>query len=80
MSRLSGAEELNRILANVQRQFLLAQRDKAGLAVEDILLAERRSDFERSLRLFELDLITRSDLLGASTDGRTRRIAPPSLT
>ena len=73
VSRLSGAEELNRILADVQRQFLLAQRDKAGLAVEETLLAERRRDFERSRRLFELDLITRSDLLGAELELEAQR-------
>ena len=68
VQRLRAERDLNRILADVQRQFLLAQRHKASLAVELALLSARESDFERSRRLFEFNMIGRSDLLAAELE------------
>lgn len=72
---LSARRELNAILAEVQRHFLVAQRQKARLAVEEQLLAARESDFEVARRLFELATVGRSDLLGAELDLESQRVA-----
>ena len=73
-ARRSAAErELNRILAEVWRQFLLVQRWKAKVEVEEGLLADREGDFERSRRLLGLSMIDRSDLLGAELDLEEQR-------
>ena len=73
--RLGAERDLNTILAEVQRQFLIAQRQTARLAVEVELLAARESDYEVTLRLFELATVGRSDLLGAELDLETQRVA-----
>ncbi len=75
VDRLSAQRELNTILTEVQRHFLVAQRQKARLAVEEELLAARESDFEVTRRLFELASVGRSDLLGAELDLGTQRVA-----
>ena len=73
VDRLSAQRDLNTILAEVQRHFLSAQRQKARLAVEEELLAARQSDFEVTQRLFELATVGRSDLLGAELELETQR-------
>ncbi len=73
VDRLSAQRDLNTILAEVQGHFLVAQRRKAQLAVEEDLLAARESDFEVTRRLFELATVGRSDLLGAELDLETQR-------
>ena len=74
VDRLGAERDLNRILAEVQRQFLFAQRQKARLAVEEELLAARERDFEVAERRFELATIGRSDLLGATLDLQAQRV------
>lgn len=73
VDRLSAQRDLNSILTEVQRHFLVAQRRKARLAVEEELLAARESDFEVTRRLFELATVGRSDLMGAELDLETQR-------
>ncbi len=73
VDRLGAERDLNTILAEVQRHFLMAQRQKAKLAVEEELLAARESDFEVTRRLFELATVGRSDLLGAELDLESQR-------
>lgn len=74
VDRLSASRELNTVLAEVQRQFLIAQRQKAALAVEIELLAARERDVEFTTGLFELASIGRSDLLGAELELETQRL------
>ena len=74
VDRLSAENDLNRILAEVQRHFLVAQRQKARLAVEERLLAARERDFELAERRFELATVGRSDLLGATLELRSQRV------
>ncbi len=73
--RLSASRELNSILAEVQRQFLIAQRQKARLEVEMELLAARERDVELSTNLFELASIGRSDLLATELELETQRLS-----
>lgn len=75
VDRLSAGRELNTILAEVQRQFLIAQRQKAGLEVELELLAARERDVELTTRLFELASIGRSDLLATELELEAQRLA-----
>ncbi len=75
VDRLSASRELNSILAEVQRQFLIAQRQKAALEVELELLAARERDVELSTRLFELASIGRSDLLATELDLEAQRLS-----
>ncbi|MYC92493.1 MAG: TolC family protein [Gemmatimonadetes bacterium] len=75
VERLSAERELNQVLAEVQRQFLIAQRRRAQLAVEEALLAARESDYEVTQRLFELATVGRSEVLGAELDLETQRVA-----
>ena len=72
--RLSASRELNSILGEVQRQFLIAQRQKARLEVELELLAARERDVELTTRLFELASIGRSDLLATELELETQRL------
>ena len=74
VDRLSAERDLNTVLAEVQRQFLLAQRQKARLAVEEELLAARERDFDGAERRFELAAIGRSDLLGVSLALEQQRV------
>ena len=73
--RLSASRELNSILAEVQRQFLVAQRQKARLEVEMELLAARERDVELSTSLFELASIGRSDLLATELELEGQRLS-----
>ncbi len=73
--RFGATRNLNGILADVWRQFLLVQRWKARAAVEATLLSAREGDFARSRRLFDLSMIDRSDLLGARLDLEDQRLA-----
>lgn len=73
VDRLSARRDLNGILAEVQRHFLQAQRQRARLAVEEELLAARESDMQVTRRLFELATVGRSDLLGAELDLEDQR-------
>lgn len=75
VDRLSANRELNTILAEVQRQYLVAQRQKAGLEVEMELLAARERDVELSTSLFELASIGRSDLLATELDLEAQRLS-----
>ena len=72
---LAGQNQLNAILADVQRQFLAAQRLKANLSVQTELLAERQQDADVARRRFELASIGRSDLLGRELELETQRAA-----
>ncbi|MDE2804358.1 MAG: TolC family protein [Gemmatimonadota bacterium] len=73
--RLSASRELNTILAEVHRQFLTAQRQKARLEVELELLAARERDVELTTRLFELASIGLSDLLATELDLEAQRLS-----
>ena len=75
VDRLSASRELNTILAEVQRQFLIAQRQKAALEVELELLAARERDVELTTSLFELASIGRSDLLATELDLEAQRLS-----
>ena len=74
VDRRTAERELNTILAEVQRQFLIAQRQKARLAVELELLAARERDAEVTRRRFELAAIGRSDLLATELELETQRV------
>lgn len=74
VDRLGAERDLNTVLAEVQRQFLVAQRHEAKLVVEEELLAARERDFEGAERRFELAAIGRSDLLGASLELEQQRV------
>ena len=73
--RLSAENELNTVLADVQRQFLVAQSQKARLAVEEEILAGRERDYQVAERRFELAAIGRSDLYAANLDLEQQRVA-----
>ena len=73
--RLSASRELNTILAEVHRQFLTAQRQKARLEVELELLVARERDVELTTRLFELASIGLSDLLATELDLEAQRLS-----
>ncbi len=75
VSRRGGERELNRVMAEVRRNFLAAQRQKARLVVEEQLLAEREGDAELTRRRFDLAAIGRSDVLAAELDLETQRTA-----
>lgn len=74
-NRLSAENELNTVLADVQRQFLVTQRQKARLAVEEEILAARERDYQLAERRFELAAIGRSDLYAANLDLEQQRVA-----
>ena len=74
-TRHVGRGELNRVLADVQVQFLLAQRHKGRLAVEADLLAARERDVEVQTRRFELAAVGRSDLLATQLELERQRAA-----
>ena len=74
-TRHAGRKELNTILAEVQVQFLLAQRHKGKLALEADLLAARERDVEVQTRRFELAAIGRSDLLATQLELERQRAA-----
>ena len=75
VTRRAGERELNRVLAEVRRHFLAAQRHQARLAVERQLLAERERDAELTHSRFDLAAIGRSDMLAAELDLETQRTA-----
>lgn len=75
VTRRAGERELNTVLAEVQRQFLTAQRQKARVAVELDLLAAREQDVEATRRRFELATVSRSDLLGTELELEAQRVA-----
>lgn len=74
VDRLSAERDLNTVLADVQRRFLVAQRQKARLAVEEELLTARERDFDGAERRFELAAIGRSDLFGVSLEREQQRV------
>ncbi len=74
VDRHGSERDLNRILAEVQRQFLVAQRHRLRLAVEEDLLAARERDYEMTERRFELVATGRSDVLGAELELETQRV------
>ncbi len=74
VDRLGSERDLNRILAEVQRQFLVAQRQRLRLAVEEDLLIARERDYEVAQSRFELVATGRSDLLGAELELETQRV------
>lgn len=73
VTRLTGQRALDRVLAEVQRQFLAAQRHKGRLAVELDLLAARERDVAFTTRRFELAAIGRSDLLATQLELESQR-------
>ncbi len=73
--RWAAERELNAILAEVQRQFLIAQRQKARLRVEIELLAARERDVDVARRRFELASIGQSDLMATELELATQRTA-----
>ncbi len=75
VDRRTAERELNTILAEVQRQFLVAQRQKARLEVEMELLAARERDVEAARTRFELVAIGRSDLLATELELEAQRVA-----
>ncbi len=74
VDRLTAERDLNTVLAEVERQFLVAQRQKARLAVEEELLAARERDFDGAERRFELAAIGRSDLYAVSLELEQQRV------
>lgn len=74
-TRRAGDVQLNTIQAETRRHFLVAQRQKARLALEERLLAERARDRDLTSRRFELAMIGRSDLLAAELDLERQRTA-----
>lgn len=74
-TRHAGRSELNRVLADVQVQFLLAQRHKGRLAVELDLLSARERDVDVQTRRFELAAVGRSDLLATQLELERQRAA-----
>ena len=74
VDRHGSERDLNRILAEVQRQFLVAQRHRLRLAVEEDLLAARERDYEVAERRFELVATGRSDVLGAELELERQRV------
>lgn len=74
-TRRAGDVQLNSIQAETRRHFLVAQRQKARLALEERLLADRAQDRDLTSRRFELAMIGRSDLLAAELDLERQRTA-----
>lgn len=74
-TRRAGDGELNTIQAATRRHFLVAQRQKAKLAVEEQLLAERQRDMGLSESRFQLAAIGRSDMLAAQLDLESQQTA-----
>ena len=62
-TRLNARVALDGILAQVQNRFLSVLREKARVALESELLADRESDLQLTERRFELALDRRDDLL-----------------
>ena len=75
VTRRAGERELNGVLAQVQRQFLEAQQQRALLAVEEELLAARERDLVLTTRLFELANKNRADVLGIEVELEQQRSA-----
>ena len=73
--RLNARVDLDGILAQVQREFLNVLREKAGVALESELLADRESDLQLTQRRFELALDRRDDLLARELDVEQQRAA-----
>ena len=73
VDRLSARETLDGILAQVQNRFLSVLREKARVALESELLAERESDLRFAERRFELALDRRPDLLAREFDVEQQR-------
>ena len=73
-NRVAARKELNAALAEVHRRYLAAQQEKAQLAVEEALLADREVEFGEERRRFELLAIERSALLGAQLDLEGQRV------
>lgn len=71
--RLNTQLDLDGILAGVQREYLLVQRQKAQLALERDLLAARDRDLDVTQRRFALALIGHTDLLAAELDMQGQR-------
>lgn len=75
VTRRAGERELNGVLAQVQRQFLEAQQQKALVAVEEELLTARERDLLLTTRLFELANKNRADVLGIEVELEQQRSA-----
>ncbi len=75
VSRLNARVELDGILAQVQNRFLSVLREKARVALESELLADRLSDLQFTERRFELALDRRPDLLAREFDVEQQRAA-----
>ncbi|MDE2781785.1 MAG: TolC family protein [Gemmatimonadota bacterium] len=75
VERLSAERDLNTVLAEVQGHFVVAQRQKARLAVEEELLVSRERDYQVAEQRFELASIGRSDLYAANLDLEQQRLA-----
>ncbi|MCY4574153.1 MAG: TolC family protein [Gemmatimonadetes bacterium] len=75
VSRLNARVELDGILAQVQNRFLSVLREKARVALESELLADRESDLQFTERRFELALDRRPDLLAREFDVEQQRAA-----
>ena len=73
--RLSARVELDGILAQVQTRFLNVQQERAQLALEAELLADRESDLRLTQRRFELALDRRPDVLAGEFDVEQQRTA-----
>ncbi len=71
--RLNARVELDGILAQVQDRFLTVLREKAQVALETELLADRESDLQLTERRFELALDRRPDLLAREFDVEQQR-------
>lgn len=71
--RLNARVELDGILAEVQDRFLTVLREKAQVALETELLADRESDLQLTERRFELALDRRPDLLAREFDVEQQR-------
>ena len=74
-NRITAEQRLITSLALVQRRYLDAQKQRAQLAVEEALLADRQLEFGEKQRRFELLAASRSDLLSAELDLEIQRIA-----
>lgn len=75
IDRLSARVTLDGILAQVQNRFLSVLREKARVALESELLADRESDLQFTERRFELALDRRPDLLARELDVEQQRAA-----
>ncbi len=74
-ARWDAEQQLNVILAEVQRQYLVAQRQKSRLGVELELLDARERDVDMARRRFELASIGQSDLMATELELATQRTA-----